>query len=146
MLCPESGNTNSVTKNDVGVQCDLRQGVEDGLHESVCVCVSEALNEDANSCGFMSESETFLVRPDILDFAAIDSEVGCSNNSSMLSDHCDFYDQVMVEDDDGETCLIDGFETTSVSESDSVSMLGNVSGMNEYRNLFAVRVFHENGI
>ena len=53
MLCPESGNTNSVTKNDVGVQCDLRQGVEDGLHESVCVCVSEALNEDANSCEFM---------------------------------------------------------------------------------------------
>ena len=57
--------------------------------------------------------------------------MGCSNNSGMLSDHCDFYDQVIVENDDGETGFIDGFETTSVSESDSVSMLGNVSGMNE---------------
>ena len=93
MVCPESGNTTTVTTGDVGVQCDMEQEVE---HESMCVSVSEALNEDANSCEYMSESETISVRPDILDFAGIDSEAGCSNKSDLLSDRCDFYDQVFV--------------------------------------------------
>ena len=68
MVCLDSGNTSSVTKNDVGVQCDARQGVEDGCHENVCSSVSEALYEDANSCVNVSGSEAISVAPDVLPF------------------------------------------------------------------------------
>ena len=92
----------------------MEQEVE---HESMGVSVSEALNEGATSYGYMSESETISVRPDILDFAGIDSEAGCSNNSDLLSDRCEFYDEVFVEEK-GET---DRSGTAIVSDSDNIS-------------------------
>ena len=55
-----------MTKIDVGVQCDAKQGVENGLYENVSSSMSEALYEDTNSCNNVSGSEAISVAPDVL--------------------------------------------------------------------------------